>query len=449
MQFLPSDKSYSLGRAAIHQPFFNYSLPSITPFFQPANSQQESENTEMVQTATENKAPDNEHEETLSNARLEVFKMFEILNNKGVKATGGKEGEEDPEFKAITEYTQLMWNKRKAEEKPWDDWRTYKALKMSYEAYLKSVEMFENKKLKKKPKEVKEPKFVPMPAGEVLTPQTTCILVATKVLYKAAQILKVKYENPSLMNPKDMDKSEAWHWAKPNMGKTERPKKGDIFILVKLKEKTTKAKTALMQARSIGPRDIEKLVKARDEAKKLLDEKQAANDVQLKILAALKDPLIAESEKPNKLQAAQAAQLVNLWSAPLKTWTKNLAESNKKLEAALNAVQIAEAKLMEARNPDQYSGQINFSHVGFFYEQLDYSDDKTKERWKTFDGGQHVDNEKKQGAKYVERIYDPVTNEIWGKPLKNGQVYPQDGETRWLLGWYDLDKLMKGPIKKN
>ncbi len=384
MQFLPSEKNYSLGRAASQQPFFNYAAPSYTPFFPTVVDQHESEPTMMTQSAAADKAVENEQEETLSNARLEVTKMFEILNNKGVKATKGKEGEEDPEFKAITEYTQLMWNKRKADEAPWDAWRTYNANLKSYDAYLKSMELFEKKQIKKKPREIKKPEFVAKPSGDPLTPQTTCILVATKVLFKAAQILKVKYENPSLMNPKDMDKSEAWHWAKPNMGKTERPKKGDIFILVKLKEKTTKAKTALMQARSIGPQDIEKLVKARDEAKKLLDEKQAANDVQLKILAALKDPLITESEKPSKLQAVQAAQLVKLWSGPLKTWTKNLAESNKKLEAALNAVQIAEAKLMDARNPDQYSGQINFSHVGFFYEQLDYSDDKTKERWKTF-----------------------------------------------------------------
>jgi hypothetical protein len=85
--------------------------------------------------------------------------------------------------------------------------------------------------------------------------------------------------------------------------------------------------------------------------------------------------------------------------------------------------------------------------VGLFVKreaQLDAAGKPTgKELWTTFDGGQHVAGKvNDQGAKGTLRLYDPATNEISSATKGPGGIVTQDGKTRWLAGWTDVDALV-------
>jgi hypothetical protein len=387
------------------------------------------------------------HTDELTEIRQEVFKLFQIINKKGVTADPNAKGSEDADWKTITGYTQDDWNKRKALEAPWDKWRNYKAEVLNYKAYLKAMEYFDKGIIKKKPKEVKEPEVVERPKGDEITKLTTCILVQTKVLAKAATNLKLKYDTASLMDPKQMDQSLAWTWAAPGM--PQRPKAGDIFVLISLGEKLGKAKTALTQAQNQSPAMLKQLHTTRDNAQKELDSWLKKSADQAAVLDTLeKDKTM--NPHTRRGQIAQSKTLIEAWRGPISIWRKNLKEAQQRLDAALTAKERAEAMLAEARSGEQFRTQLFFSHVGFFVNREPFAADPTKELWKTFDGGQTFTEGKatKQGAKFVERVYDPDTNEIWAKPHQAGQIESQDGQTRWFLGWYDLDKLVREKTEK-
>ena len=396
---------------------------------------------------------DQNQEDHLSPMREEVFRLFKILNEKGTyKAMNTAEGSEDKDWLTITGQTQKTWNTRKKDEEPWRLWREYKDNKKAYESYLKTVEMYNKGIIKKKPKEMKEPKEVLRQEGLELNNETTCILTASNILSKAAQKLNLKHDTLQLMSPKKIAESPAWTWAEPGM--TKRPQPGDIFVFVALGEKITSAQTAMSRAQSITPKDIERLEKARNDAQKIFNAGMAKNDAQLDILRRAEDKLITDAEKPSKLSVIQAKEMVKAYKGALKIWAKNLKEANDRYEKAVNGIKMAEQQLKEARESGFHKDYFFFSHVGMFQsitKPLGVNPDPEKELWKTFDGGRtffaKADNSgdklvEKQGAKDTDRVYDPATNETWMNTAKPGDVATQDGLRRWLLGWYNLDKLV-------
>jgi hypothetical protein len=103
----------------------------------------------------------------------------------------------------------------------------------------------------------------------------------------------------------------------------------------------------------------------------------------------------------------------------------------------------------EVETKDGRRGGLAFSHVGLFKSmrpELDAEGKPTgRELWTTFDGGAHVPGKvDAQGCKSSLRVYDPRTNEITGVSDRGG-VVTQDGKTRWLGGWTNIDALVKPP----
>lgn len=396
---------------------------------------------------------DQNQEDHLSPMREEVFRLFKILNEKGTyKAMNTAEGSEDKDWFTITGQTQKGWNDQKKAEEPWRLWREYKENKKAYESYLKMVGLFDKGILKKKPKEMKEPKEVKRPDGKEINNETTCILTATHILSNASQKLKLKHDPLQLMSPKKIAESPAWTWAEPGMSK--RPKPGDIFVLVALGEKITSAQTAMSRAQAVTPKDIERLENAKNNAQKIFDEGTAKNNAQLDILKKSENPLLEDTDKPSNLKVLQAREMVKAYKGALKMWARNLKEANDRYQKAVDGIKMAEQQLKEARESGFHKDYFFFSHVGMFQsidKPLGVDPDRGKELWKTFDGGRtffaKADNSngklvEKQGAKDTNRVYDPSTNETWMNTAKSGDVATQDGLRRWLLGWYDLDKLV-------
>ncbi len=435
------------------QPFYtNTKPPKPEPFYTvPVQAKAEAE-TETAVAQTAQSAPIQTAEtdveaDATSPIRQEVFKLFEFLNKKGVLSDPGKAGTEDADWKAITGYSQTDWNDRKALEAPWDKWRNYKDQLKAREVYLNSVKLVEKKVIKKALPEIKEPEFVARPEGDPITKLTTCILVQTKILARASQNLKLSYDAASLMDPKQMEQSPAWNWASPQMA--ERPTAGDIFVLISLGDKLKKAKDALSRAQNQSPKQVERLREARDTAQKRLDGWQQKSTDQLAVVKDLEKQIDAQHSAQKKQQLGQANKYLKELNGPIKISLKLLKDAQKGLDDALTAKEKAQKLLAEARTGEQFRTQLFFSHVGFFVSKEPLPDDPTKELWKTFDGGQTFSDGKatKQGAKYVDRVYDPATNEIWAKPHQKGMVESQDGQTRWFLGWYNLDKLVRPKTK--
>jgi hypothetical protein len=424
------------------------------PFFQPNADKKDSDTSGSLSDAhdkeesavsTRVEAP---KEDELSPIRKEIFKLFEVLNEKGTHAASdAAKGSEDKEWKDITGQSQADWNTQKKVEAPWEAWRTYKDQKKVYEAYLKAMEYYKSGAIKKEPKKVEEPKVVERPKGDEIHKETTCILTASSILKNAAKKLNMKYDSLQLMNPKALAISPAWTWASPGM--TARPKPGDIFIFVALGDKISSAQLAKSRAEAVSPKDVERLLKAKEAAQKVLDDGLAKNQEQLNIIEASKLTMLAEVLKPDKLSVLRANLLVKAWKGAIKIWEKNLREANERYDKAINGVRMAEQRLEEARAADSHKDYYFFSHVGIF-ESMTMAPDGKKELWKTFDGGRTFVADDpankgkqvtKQGAKHTDRVYDPSINETWMN-AGSADRPTQDGLRRWVLGWYDTDKLV-------
>jgi hypothetical protein len=374
-----------------------------------------------------------------------------LLNGKGVLAKPDSPlGSEDAVWKEITEHTQQSWNKRKNDEAPWDAWREYNNQLKSREIYLKAEEDAKARNKKNLIPFVPVPKFVERPKGDPLTKVTTCILVQTKILSRAAQNLKLGYDTAHLMDPKMMESSPAWNWASPHMA--ERPAPGDIFVLIGLGEKLKKAKDSLSRAQNQSPKELQRLKDTHANAEQVLKtwKDKAFEESEKAYYLDTVIQVIEKDQQKNKQLLKQSKELLKQQNGMVKMWKKNTEAARKALEDALNAKQRAQNMLEDARTGEQFRTQLFFSHVGFFVSKEPMPGDPTKELWKTFDGGQTFSDGKatKQGAKYVDRVYDPTTNEIWAKPHQAGQIESQDGQTRWFLGWYNLDKLVKPKEEK-
>jgi len=229
---------------------------------------------------------------------------------------------------------------------------------------------------------------------------------------------------------------EAWHEARPNMDKDERPRPGDIFILAFQDSSVT---GALQRA---------------NYTEATLAQKQAAQEKLAGEIAALKRDIEAGTARPMmglKPEAVLAAK--ERQAGKLETEIERLrtlhAEFSSKLEKARAAYQtrMAEWAAKQAGKKKPLP-DFEFSHVGFFVSRKEITYTKpgigttiAAEEWTTFDGGQNVDTPtgKKQGAKYNKRIYDPATNEII-----TGEADQRKG-ARLVKGWIDVTKLRKKP----
>jgi len=440
----------SPARQAQSPSFFGPSAaqPQSEPFLKRAVQPETEGETQFAEPQSEEAASEID---PTSAIRQEVFKLFEVLKTQGVLAKPGSPlGSEDADWKDITGYTQEDWNKRKALEAPWDAWREYNNQVKSREIWEKAEEIAKDKKKKNPLPFVPIPKRVEKPEGDVITKLTTCILVQTKILARASKNLKLNYDTAHLMDPKMMKESPAWNWASPHMG--ERPAPGDIFILISLGEKLKKAKDSLSRAQNQSPKELQRLKDTHANAEQVLKtwKDKAFEESEKAYYLDTVIQVIEKDQQKNKQLLKQSKELLKQQNGMVKMWKKNTEAARKALEDALNAKQRAQNMLEDARTGEQFRTQLFFSHVGFFVSKEPMPGDPTKELWKTFDGGQTFTEGKttKQGAKYVDRVYDPTTNEIWAKPHQAGQIESQDGQTRWFLGWYNLDKLVKPKEEK-
>ncbi len=440
-------------RTHASRPFFGATQP--THFFQAKAVQMSKEDepaaVQHESTPTDSTATEEANESGISEIRTEVFRLFELLKGKGVLAKPGSPlGSEDADWKEITGYSQDDWNKRKALEAPWDAWRQYKDNLKAREVYKKAEANAIATKKKNPLPFIPVPAEVKKPEGDVYTKLTTCILVQTKILSRATQNLKLGYDTAHLMDPKMMKESPAWNWATPHIG--ERPAPGDIFVLISLGEKLKKAKDALSRAQNQSPKELQRLKEASDRTEAVLTgwkEKAFAEANNIGLLE-LKIAIVEKDKLKNKGALKQAKDMLKQYNGAMKMAMKQAQTTRKALDDALTAKERAQKMLEDARTGEQFRTQLFFSHVGFFVSKEPMPGDPTKELWKTFDGGQTFSDGKatKQGAKYVDRVYDPTTNEIWAKPHQAGQIESQDGQTRWFLGWYNLDKLVKPKEEK-
>jgi len=93
------------------QPFISTTTPAEPePFFTAKAQQKTDGDTTHVAESSLETEPRKTDADTLSPIRTEVFKLFDLLNRKGVLSKPGSKGSEDADWFSVTEYSQSNWN---------------------------------------------------------------------------------------------------------------------------------------------------------------------------------------------------------------------------------------------------------------------------------------------------------------------------------------------------
>jgi hypothetical protein len=278
-------------------------------------------------------------------------------------------------------------------------------------------------------------KLHPKPYKKNEGKNTTCI-AAQGVILKAAlaatnmavKPLADQKDDPTSFGP--MARIEAKKrnaWVESKVGVTERPKVGDLLYLE---------------------------IRGAEDG---LQEQMAGENSQYSMFGMSQKKLQQQLDQAREAAMSASEARATAAAANVATIEAKLADLQAKHEARIQALQT---KLDEARaqtaakagseveitGPARRRGGLAFSHIGMFknsYPELDGNGAVTgREIWETFDGGQHVPGKvDDEGAKSNQRIYDPKTNEFSGAKPAAGGAMTQDGKTRWLGGWINLDEL--------
>ncbi len=351
--------------------------------------------------------------ETLSPLREALLEQFRIMDGKGVG---------DAEFEAIC--GKSWWINRKQDEAAAREYNT-KVYPELYKEWKRRADTDPVWAAAMKP-----------PARQDDANFTTCIATQGKLLEAAFQLTgqKVKTVGDSkvalytygTMARLEAKKRDAWVPAFP--GVSARPKPGDILMLEargtpdKVQEKIDGENSPYSMA-SINAKDVQKQI----------DQARAASTGANQAMAQAAAARIPELEaRLGRLKAQHDARIAEL-----------TIELDK---ARVGTGKVAGA---EVETKDGRRGGLDFSHVGLFKDSRPELDSEGKptgrELWNTFDGGAHVPGKiDSQGCKSSLRVYDPRTNEITGVSERGG-VTTQDGKTRWLGGWTNIDALVKPP----
>ncbi|GMV38993.1 MAG: hypothetical protein AMXMBFR64_07090 [Myxococcales bacterium] len=348
--------------------------------------------------------------EALSPIRQAIIERCNALDGKGVG---------DKEFDAIC--TETWWRERQELEK--------NNKKYNKEQLATDVAKWERERsqhegdkewLKKHPK--------PMRKDD--SHFTTCIAAQSKVLEMALQATGTEIKDSKVLSYGTMGRLEAKKrgaWVEAKVGMSERPKPGDILVL-EMRGAPDKVQADIdgeSSAYSLFATNVKSL------EKQLAQQRAAAQSTTAAIAAAATAKVPQIEQKLAALRAAHDAKIAAL---------------QVKLDEA-RLTTAATAGTERALKGGNRVGGLEFSHVGIFtgsQPELDASGLPTgREIWSTFDGGAHVPGKvDDQGAKSGKRIYDPRTNEIVGAKTGPGGIATQDGKTRWLGGWTNVDSLV-------
>ncbi len=350
--------------------------------------------------------------EALSPLRQALLQQFQALNGKGVG---------DAEFEAIC--GEQWWKDRQKSEA---DAKVY-----NKDVWPGEVAKWEQE-CKANPEYAKTHKKPPRKDDSHFT---TCIATQTKLLeaaFKATQqhvkqtdAAKFDMFTYGTLGRLEATKRGAWVEAKPGM--PNRPQPGDILVL-EMRGSADKVQGDIdgeNSQYSMYSQNVKSI-------EKKLAEARAASQSATEAISKAGQAKVPQLEA--RLQELKAAH------------DKRLQELDAKLAEA-RAKTAATAGTEKALKGGNRMGGLEFSHVGFFNGLRPETDADGKptgrELWTTFDGGAHVPGKvDNQGAKSGLRIYDPRTNEIMGASQGKGGAVTQDGKTRWLGGWTNVDALV-------
>ncbi|MEZ4267750.1 MAG: hypothetical protein R3F39_15325 [Myxococcota bacterium] len=364
--------------------------------------------------------PDDEPEqagpEALTPIREAMLKQFQILEGKGIG---------DAEYEQVCSLA--SWNKLKASEA--------EAVRYNKEDYPAIIAAWQAEHGAKAAADEAYRKAHPRPFKKSEAKTTTCI-AAQGVILKAAlaatnmeiKPLPGQKDDPASFGP--MARIEAKKrnaWVESKVGITQRPQVGDLLYLEmrggedKVQEQIDGENSAFSLYGMSQKRLEQQLAQATEAAKNASEAKAAA--------AAAN---VANIE--GKIATLQAQH-----EARIQVLQKKLDEA--RVQTAARAGTEVEINAVQRRR-----GGLAFSHIGMFKScspELDANGVPTgREIWETFDGGQNVPGKvDDEGAKSNRRLYDPRTNEFSGAKAGPGGVMTQDGKTRWLGGWVNLDEL--------
>ncbi len=351
-----------------------------------------------------------EDSEALSPLREALLQQFQLMEGKGIG---------DAEFESVC--GKDWWVKRKQNEAA--------AKKWNEEEWPKEVAAWQAKC-------DADPTFAkanPKPAKKDDASFTTCIAMQGKLLEAAfkATDLQIKRGGAkwdtfgfATMGRIEAKKRDAWTESKVGIG--QRPKIGDVLVL---------------EMRGSADK-VQKDIDGENSQYGMFgqNEKAALKEIErLKVAAASANDAIskAAAAKMPKVEAKLAELRAN-HEAKLAALQVKLDEARAKTAATAGTEKATKGGRM---------GGLDFSHVGMFKDMTPEMDAEGKatgrEIWNTFDGGAHVPGKiDAQGAKSTTRLYDTRTNEIVAAGKGAGGALTQDGKTRWLGGWVDVDKLV-------
>ncbi|MCC6622000.1 MAG: hypothetical protein IT385_12130 [Deltaproteobacteria bacterium] len=337
----------------------------------------------------------------LSPIRQALLDQFNLLEGKGVG---------DKEFDAIC--SEATWTKKKNEEQAAKDKADadHKVAMADYEAKCAADPSY--KKTHPKPQKA----YVPI--------YTTCIdtmrVVAAAAWKASGMVVKRasdrKFDMFSFGSASRTEGKKIDAWVESGAPASKSPKTGDMIMLEKAGGKVDKA----------------------SEEKRGADLNFAVAEKRLqKELKNLEAAAASSSGAFGQAAAARAPQV----QAALEKLRASYEEAKQKIQA-----KIAEAQAGLAKRVGE-GAKLEFSHVGFFKDrQPEIGPDGQptgREVWSTFDGGQsgiaHAVGG--QGAKAGKRYYDPQSNMVTGEASQGGAM-------RWLAGWIDVDKMVKGQAEK-
>lgn len=349
--------------------------------------------------------------EALSPLREALLEQFRLMDGKGVG---------DAEFEAICGKT--WWEDRKKSEAAAKKYNTEELPVLLAEWQTKAAA--DPAWAKANPKPVRKDDSV----------FTTCIATQGKLLQAAfkatGQHVKgadVKYDvfGYATMGRIEATKRDAWTESKPGIG--QRPQRGDVLVLemrggADKVQKDIDGENSQFSMNAMGQKKLEKQI------------------------AQLQTASAGANEAAAKAANAKLPELEAKLAELRASHDKKIAELQVKLDEA-RAKTEANAGTEKSVKGGGRMGGLEFSHVGMFNGMAPEmgADGKAtgREVWTTFDGGQNVPGKvNDQGAKSCTRLYDPKTNEIASASKGAGGAMTQDGKTRWLGGWVNIDKLV-------
>jgi hypothetical protein len=361
--------------------------------------------------------PEQAGPEALTPIREAMLKQFQLLEGKGVG---------DAEYEQVCSLA--SWNKLKAAEA--------EAVRYNKEDFPGVLAAWQAEHAAKAATDPAYAKKHPKPYKKSEAKNTTCIAAQGAVLKAALAATDMAIKpladptgEPASFGP--MARIEAKKrnaWVESKVGIAERPKVGDLLYL---------------EMRG-GEDKLQEQIDGENSQYSMFGMSQKKLQTQL-------DQARAAATSASEARAAAAAANVATIEAKLADLQARHDARVQQLQAKLDEARAATAAKagteVEVKGKEKRRGGLAFSHVGMFkacYPELDSSGAPTgREIWETFDGGQHVPGKvDDEGAKSNQRLYDPRTNEFSGAKAGPGGAMTQDGKTRWLGGWVNLDELV-------